>query len=469
MTFLRRIFAIVAGIGLILSGPARADLTQQMDTMFNALVNVSPAGAYSTQARGVISGGSVYVRSRVMNADLISFAPPRIEAGCGGLDFFAGSFSFINAEQFTQLLRSIASNAAGYAFQLALGAMCEDCMGTIETLQKKIQELNQHLGNSCQLAQGLVNDTLGAAVGKKIGDASLIGTFEGGADDFFSGWTTSGGQNPVDKAQTASPDETQKRVYGNLVWRALKKQNVSSWFSAGDNDLLQVAMNVTGTIIVPPPESGSTDSRQITTKTVVPNAELLTAIVEGKQVTIQGCADGTEEDECVTLTAISIDLTGKGFKQRVRKALLGDATSQGIIAKLRNPSLGVPTPFERAVLGVLPGGAGGMVVRLAHYSDAAARQFAGAASDSIAIQMAEMLVKSSLESVEAAMSASDDGFAKEALDLMGRAREQINDEVARLTDVQGMPVDRLVGMYQAYMAVMPTQAIFDSSVVQRAE
>ena len=86
---------------------------------------------------------------------LASLVPPSFEAGCGGIDFFAGSFSFINADQFVALMKATAANAAGYAFQVAMSAMCETCMAAIETLQKKVQELNQYFGNSCQLAQSL--------------------------------------------------------------------------------------------------------------------------------------------------------------------------------------------------------------------------------------------------------------------------------------------------------------------------
>jgi predicted DsbA family dithiol-disulfide isomerase len=75
---------------------------------------------------------------------------------------FGGSFSFINFNQFVQLMRNVAGNAAGYAFQLAVGAMCPWCASVMTDLQKKIQEMNQMFSNSCRLAQGLVNDTVKA-------------------------------------------------------------------------------------------------------------------------------------------------------------------------------------------------------------------------------------------------------------------------------------------------------------------
>jgi conjugative transfer pilus assembly protein TraH len=44
-----------------------------------------------------------------MNESLWHFVPPSFDAGCGGIDLFAGSFSFISAEQFQNLLRAIAA------------------------------------------------------------------------------------------------------------------------------------------------------------------------------------------------------------------------------------------------------------------------------------------------------------------------------------------------------------------------
>ena len=127
-------------------------LQNKMDAVFNDMSNVSRPGVFETQRRGVLSRGSAYIRSPIMNTELVNLQAPSFKAGCGGIDFFGGSFSFINADQFVQLLRSVASNAKGYAFQIALDIACPDCMAWINNLQSKIQKLNEQLGNSCQLA-----------------------------------------------------------------------------------------------------------------------------------------------------------------------------------------------------------------------------------------------------------------------------------------------------------------------------
>ena len=140
---------IACAIGF--SSMSQASLQQEMNQLFGSMTNTTAPGVFESQRRGVISGGSVVVRNRIMNENLVSMVPPSFQAGCGGIDMFAGSLSFINADQFVQLLRSVAANAKGYAFQLALSAMCEKCSQHMETLQKKIQQLNEYFGNSCQM------------------------------------------------------------------------------------------------------------------------------------------------------------------------------------------------------------------------------------------------------------------------------------------------------------------------------
>jgi conjugative transfer pilus assembly protein TraH len=119
----RRAWCTLALLAPLFAAPAHADLNAEMDSLFGTLVNVTDPSAQMGQRRGVLSGGSLVARNRIVNVNPISLVPPSFEAGCGGIDLFGGSFSFVNAAQFTNLLRGIASNAAGYAFQLALTTM----------------------------------------------------------------------------------------------------------------------------------------------------------------------------------------------------------------------------------------------------------------------------------------------------------------------------------------------------------
>ena len=169
-------------------------LQNQLDNVFNSMVNTTTPGAYESQRRGVLAGGSVYVRNKVVNTQIASLAPPSWKGGCGGIDFFGGSFSFINADQFIQLQRAVASNALGYAFQLALSSTCGECMATADKLLATIQKLDRY-ANSCPLEQDIVNDSWNAMGyakdNKAMTDASLIGAY----DDIFEATNDMGGGN----------------------------------------------------------------------------------------------------------------------------------------------------------------------------------------------------------------------------------------------------------------------------------
>ena len=191
-------------VAAALPGVLQANLSGQMDVMFDTLINVTEPTAHLGQRRGVLDGGSVVTRARIMNESLIQVVPPSLSAGCGGIDLFAGSFSFINADQFQDLLRAIAANAAGYAFEVALQNMCKTCADTMNYLQKVVQALNQGLGNSCQLAKGLVN--AGAdALNLAHKDKTSLETMTRGIQDAFESRSTVHGTGPAEALEASDP------------------------------------------------------------------------------------------------------------------------------------------------------------------------------------------------------------------------------------------------------------------------
>ena len=69
--------------------------------------------------RYIWSAKRVVVRNRIANENLRPVVPPVIPSRLYGIDMFAEAYSFVNADQFVQLLCLVAANAKGYAFQLA--------------------------------------------------------------------------------------------------------------------------------------------------------------------------------------------------------------------------------------------------------------------------------------------------------------------------------------------------------------
>jgi len=231
----------------LLSTPilSQANLDEDLDRMFMGMSNVTKPTAQMGQRRGVLAGGSVMIRNRIMKANPVTLTPPDIKGGCGGIDLYGGSFSFINQSEFTGLLRSIAANAGGYAFQLGINAMCPDCGSLMSDLQKKVQSLNEHLANSCQLAQGIVNDGLSAIDAQQRNRLSQW-SLSKGVGDAFQSFTGATG-DPVQRAAQADPQAFKRRHTGNLIWRSLHQNTHGLTGAFGDDAWREAIMSVTGT------------------------------------------------------------------------------------------------------------------------------------------------------------------------------------------------------------------------------
>ncbi len=113
----------VAGIVLAIPFIAWGDLNTHLNAFFDSfgsVANVNSAEIYEGQKAGYATGGGISVRNRVMNSKLGNVQLPEINAGCGGIDIYTGGFSFIKSDELINTLKSIGSNAKGYAFLLGL-------------------------------------------------------------------------------------------------------------------------------------------------------------------------------------------------------------------------------------------------------------------------------------------------------------------------------------------------------------
>ena len=146
----------------VLTLNVQANVQDVYDDWFDQLGGYTAPGSFETGMANGYFGGRFTVKSPITSVTVANFSPPSVSAGCGGVDFFGGSFSFIDSEQFEELLRNVSQNAKGYLFHLLLDNVFPEGSKIIELIQKKIQQLNEFMGNSCQLAQGIVDGGIDA-------------------------------------------------------------------------------------------------------------------------------------------------------------------------------------------------------------------------------------------------------------------------------------------------------------------
>ncbi|MGN1393627.1 MAG: conjugal transfer protein TraH [Succinivibrionaceae bacterium] len=402
-----------------------ADLNSEIFETFNSIGNVSNPDIYKTERRGVIAGGGVSVRHGVKNIDVLSFTSPDVKAGCSGIDLYGGSFSYINKKEFISFLRSVAGNAEGYAFQIALSSMCEKCSQQIETLQKKVQELNQYFGSSCQLAQGIVNDSLGSMNRKNDNNVSLIAQAKGLMDAFEA--NNSIGNNSIfqdiDSSENQEAQNEVKKISGNILWNML----IQDPFFYNDKNLSQVILSIFGSIIID----------KLSGNEVI-------KIVPGGLVNIETLIDGGEVNiyKCDTLVLggclnVSVSKTKvKGFKFLIEDVINGE---NGIISKIVSGDSFSDSEIE--IINSLPPGYFSMIRTLAIQNINTAKMFVKHISFIISMSYAERLFSSYIMQVNAVLKTSDSGFEKIIKENIQEVRENFKIDFQRLTEKCGSDVE----------------------------
>lgn len=155
--FIRKPLSVLCGMLLGVSLTAAADVNGDMNNFFNKLgfaSNTSQPQVWQGQAAGYASGGSLYARTQVKTIQLVSMTLPDINAGCGGIDAYLGSFSYINSEQLQRFAKQIMSNAAGYFFDLALQTTVPEIKTAKDFLQKMATDMNSMNLSSCPGCSG---------------------------------------------------------------------------------------------------------------------------------------------------------------------------------------------------------------------------------------------------------------------------------------------------------------------------
>lgn len=221
------IHALLVAASLSASLPAQANLQAALNGMFSGSTsNLTPSSALQSASRGGMTFGSVVLRNPSSPVNILTLDPPRFSAGCGGIDMYGGSFTFINAAAFTQALRNMMNQAQGLLFQAALGMISPNISQLLSQFQKITQDMNSLASNTCALATVAINKIdPGALETQATQAAATIGSQTGAITDDFNTlhWASpQQGQNNQQNVQAANPKS------GNFTWKALSRSNAAA-------------------------------------------------------------------------------------------------------------------------------------------------------------------------------------------------------------------------------------------------
>lgn len=291
---------------------------QELFDSVNAQGNVSNPAVLQGQTMNLYTGGSLFMRMPKRTYQLATVTPPSWNAGCGGIDLFAGGFSFINKEQFVAMLRNIGSNALGYGFKLAIQNLCPTCDNVMQALQATAQAANRLNMDSCEAAKGIVNAAVPDTWTRgKQNAAKNFGVDTNIFENITDAWTNvmnseSRANQTVNSVANARPEAKDQLPTGNVVWKALKKLDGIT------DEQRMILMSMIGSMIFP---TGDTPQlpipllrKEITVEALVGARTTSDTIT----VPIWRC-DTTSADGCLSPT--EDEVTTKSFKTMVREKM----------------------------------------------------------------------------------------------------------------------------------------------------
>ncbi len=332
---------------VMLAAPARARASvegemQNFMTDMGAQANITGPSAYQGQSAGYYSGGTMWARFPQKNIQPFNIQLPHARAGCGGIDLFAGSFSFINTAELVAMLKATANNALGFAFKLAIDTISPEIGKVMDELAQKVQQMNQMNISSCETAQALVgglwptSDTASSVICEAIANA------QGAVADWAKArqQCNNGGQREALKAANSDPDmREQAGMPGNYTWQALGKK-----YGGFDTQFREFLMTLVGTVIYDP--AGNSGKPRV--QFIGPaDSALISAMLDGTAAAphkVWSCGSDTDRCMAPTQTALVIG-PNAALKAKVR------ALIESMALKVRDPGASL-TPAEVQLLGM---------------------------------------------------------------------------------------------------------------------
>lgn len=326
MTIRTRFVAAMVAVALSAS-QANASVYSEMNDWFNdigAYGNITGPQAISGQTGTTFTGGSLYMRTPVRNYQLFAFQPPTIRSGCGGIDLHAGSFSFINTEAFTALLRNIGNAAIGAAFMMAVESVSPELAGILKSLQQFAQAANNMNINSCQAGQALASAALDlgksmfakedtAARSEAANRTNMFTDALDAATKFMN--DINARKNAMIAMKNSDSGLKEALESKNVAWYALRKLNISE-------DMTMLMMSLTGTVIVRATDKAASSKPEVESKPGTITFEQLVGGPDSPQVKVKiyRCLDG-DLSQYGCLSVDTYDDYLYSFYYRVKKLL----------------------------------------------------------------------------------------------------------------------------------------------------
>lgn len=406
---------------------ASANFDNTLDGVFESMMsNTTDPGTYSTMRRGVLSGGRVSARTNISKANLGYLDMPSFSAGCGGIDIFGGSFSFINKDQLVQLARHTVQNAAGLLFQQALAYMSPKIAEGMSQFTQKVQMMNDTMLDSCAMAKGIVATIPGTDTGSASNMADLWSSGKGFADDMFDSFSSTGSDNSSKKMAESDDDEAKALVFGNPLWDVMKETSVSSVYGSDKDSFREEILSLTGFVVY---DSENLDQDGNPQPKYAPPLVTITQLIEGGTVETYDC----QNDGCTKFKAKDTKIDG--LASRLRNRMLGADGEVGLIKSIRFNDTG--SVSAGSILGSFPLGVGANLVNLIDRSQLAAEGFVNENAPTLALGTIYELTRNMMQVADTSLAKSQNVYREAVKEQLRDSRRLLTDQYEAATDQYG--------------------------------
>ena len=227
--------------------PAKATFLDDFYSSSGTTTNVTPGGVYQGQSSSVIAGGGLSVRVPNRTFNPITFSPPSVSAGCGGIDLYLGAFGFPSGAEMTAFLRNVGQAAGGIAFSIALKALSPELDSTIADFSKRMQSMVSDFKNSCQAATKLVEGVTGKSIAELKKEACEWNRTNLNDDTKCETDSADAAKMKANAVKRAMQDpNAMLNPERNVVWRALNSVDYGANLTDQEKQLI---MSMTGSLI----------------------------------------------------------------------------------------------------------------------------------------------------------------------------------------------------------------------------
>ena len=297
---------------------ASADVSGQLNSFFTSMggsANATGPVAYSGQQGGYYSGGNLWVRFPAQQTfTLGNLQMPSVKAGCGGIDIFSGSFSYINSDQIVAMMKAVANGAEAFVFNLAIDAISSVIGVNIKEISQKLQQFLQHSLNACQAGEQVAAGLAGMAGARDSQFCKQIGNSQGVFSDWAAAEQGCGTGGSQTSTLSGNKDKTIPAGPYNYTWTMLTQK-----YPSFDTDFKQYLMSLVGTVIYQP---GASDSQGPTYQFIGQgDPALITALLDGGSTAQVYACDTT--DQCLNPTQTTLNVkTSAALKSQVYNMLM---------------------------------------------------------------------------------------------------------------------------------------------------